>query len=230
MHPCDPGDHTIQATEDGSDTVFSSRYQAAYHSRFGAIRESEHVFISSALDDYVSNRCQSLYIILEVGFGTGLNALLTLLNSKKHHRNIHYHSIEKHPLTADTIRALNYPSIGGNSLQDDWNHIHSASWTEGVKLTDEFMIYKWQADILEWLPDVHPDIIYYDAFGPESQPELWTKETLDRICQLLKPGGIWVSYCAKGAVRRSLNALGMITTRLPGPPGKREMLRAEKPI
>lgn len=230
MHPCVPGDNTISVTEDGSDTVFSSRYQAAYHSRFGAIRESEHVFISSALDDYVSKHRQSLYCILEVGFGTGLNTLLTLLNSKKYQRHIDYHSIEKHPLTADIIRALNYPSIVPDCLPHDWNSIHSASWATGVRLSDEFVIYKWHADILEWLPDINPDIIYYDAFGPESQPELWTTEILDRVCQLLKPGGIWVSYCAKGSVRRSLNSLGMITTRLPGPPGKREMLRAEKPL
>ena len=210
-------------TADGSDTLFAREIDEHYHSTFGAVQESKHIFIEAGL-----RKCELTSINLyEVGFGTGLNAYLTLLESIKSNLSILYITIEKYPLPSKIWTALNYSEIvpEGNPLL--FKLIHDAKWNEEVRITDHFTILKLSSDLTNIDYSKLPlfNLIYFDAFSPEKQPELWETSIFLQLASHSAFGAKLVTYCAKGAVRRSLIAAGFTAERIPGPPGKREMLR-----
>jgi len=213
-------------TADGSDTLFLRELDEHYHSTFGAIQESTHVFIEAGLRKFE----QSQLIILEVGFGTGLNAFLTLSETIKSKKTIRYITIEKYPLPQSIWETLNYPTLIPGGSSELFRKIHEAAWNEEVKITEYFSLLKLPADLAEvdYLALPMFDLIYFDAFSPGKQPELWTTSVFRQISAHCSPAAKFVTYCAKGEVRRSLNEVGFTTERIPGPQGKREMLRGTK--
>jgi tRNA U34 5-methylaminomethyl-2-thiouridine-forming methyltransferase MnmC len=216
----------IFETQDGSHSVFSEQYGVSYHSRYGAIQESRHVFIESAL--FYMLPAQKELSILEIGLGTGLNAVLTLLEAERHGANIHYEAIEAFPLSLEQARQLNYPSLLGNLADDYFLQLHLLGWGSAHQLTPHFSFCKHRQHFEEVDYEAAFDIIYFDAFAPDAQPELWEANVMARMYQALKPTGILVTYCAKGAVKRTLKEVGFTIEALKGPPGKREMTRAQK--
>lgn len=214
----------IQTTDDGSQTLFVPSLDEHYHSVKGALTESMHIFIRMGLQECTSVEPR----VLEIGFGTGLNAWLTFLESEKG-RKIYYTTLEKYPLPKELILQLDYPKLLSPAQAPSYLLIHEAAWNEWVELTPSFMLRKMQVDFTTCsLPDEY-DVIYFDAFAPEKQPEMWSQELFDRLYACLSPGGILVTYCAKGVVRRMLQTSGFVVERLPGPPGgKREILRGKK--
>lgn len=229
----------IEQTEDGSATLFVPELNEHYHSVKGAHTESRHIFIDMGLK--ASSVAQPH--ILEIGFGTGLNALLTLEAAEKEKRHVHYTGIELYPLSWEEVDALKYSE---NPL---FKTLHTVPWEEDVNITPYFTLRKVQEDvnvaISEKLPatvDASPaiyhspvtanrffDVVYFDAFAPEKQPEMWSEELFRRIYACMNPNGILTTYCAKGVIRRLLQSIGFKVERLPGPPGgKREILRATK--
>jgi len=216
----------IVKTDDGSDTLFVKELTEHFHSTFGAVQESMHIFIGAGL----KNCHKDALTIYEVGFGTGLNAYLTLLESINSNKTIRYISIEKYPLPPAIWSTLNYPMIipGGNPIL--FRKLHEAIWNEEIKITDRFSILKLSVDLLTVdYSELSPfDLVYFDAFSPVKQPELWETTVFRQISDHCEPEGRLVTYCAKGIVRRSLIEAGFKTERLPGPPGKREMLRGTK--
>jgi len=213
-------------TADGSDTLFVRELDEHYHSTYGAIQESTHVFIEAGL-----RKCdQSQLIILEVGFGTGLNAYLTLTETLRTKQTIRYITVEKYPLPQSLWETLNYPTLIPGGSVELFSKIHAVSWNEEVKITDRFSIFKLSSDVADIDYASLPlfDLIFFDAFSPGKQPELWTTSVFSQISEHCSLAARFVTYCAKGAVRRSLNEVGFITERIPGPQGKREMLRGTK--
>lgn len=222
----------IEKTEDGSATLFVPELNEHYHSTKGARTESQHIFIDMGLkaSSAASPR------ILEIGFGTGLNAWLTLVEAERSGRDIHYTGLELYPLDWEIVEQLSYISSeeqltvngGLQSAIDLFKLIHTSPWEQDVPITPHFTLKKIQADVNKWNNGT-PDVIYFDAFAPEKQPEMWSQELFDRLYVLLNENGILTTYCAKGVVRRMLQTAGFIVERLPGPPGgKREILRARK--
>ena len=216
----------IEPTADGSNTLFVPELNEHYHSIKGAWTESEHIFIRMGLEHHPSPSPR----VLEIGFGTGLNAFLTLLYADKTQRTVHYTSLERYPVAPELISHLGYPERICPERAVDFYALHRAAWEEDIPLTPYFTLHKVQTDFTTYdFPDAY-DVIYFDAFAPEKQPEMWTQELFARLYHSLRPGGILTTYCAKGAVRRTLQAVGFTVKRLPGPPeGKREILRASKP-
>ena len=167
--------------------------------------------------------------ILEIGLGTGLNCFLTLLTAEEEKRCVHYTGIERFPLNMEIIRQLDYPSLIGRGHEEDYYHIHQAPWEEDAVLSPWFTLHKIEGDFTNYTFNKGYDIIYFDAFAPEKQPEMWNQSLFDGLYNVLNEGGILTTYCAKGVVRRMLQSAGFIVERLPGPPGgKREILRATK--
>ena len=210
-------------TDDGSDTLFVRELGEHYHSTFGAVQESMHVFIESGL-----RKCDQPYLnLFEVGFGTGLNAYLTVLETIKANQTIRYITIEKYPLPSAVWSALNYPTIVPEGNPELFRMIHEAKWNEETIITDHFSILKLSNDLLNVDYSALPwfNLIYFDAFSPEKQPELWETSIFRQLASHCTPKAKLVTYCAKGAVRRSLIEAGFTPERIPGPPGKREMLR-----
>jgi tRNA U34 5-methylaminomethyl-2-thiouridine-forming methyltransferase MnmC len=218
----------IEITADGSHTLFVPELNERYHSTNGAIQESELVFIQNGL--YHLPQCLKEINLLEIGFGTGLNALLTILESKKQRRKINYVAIEPEPLDQEIILGLNYPNqIGGTEAEGYYKKIHDANWEYPSFLSDYFIISKIHAKIEDLaLSEKQFHLIYFDAFGPEVQPELWTEAIFKKLFDCLKQDGIIVTYSCKGNVKRALKSAGFGLEKLPGPPGKREVLRATK--
>lgn len=214
----------IIITEDGSSSLYIPALNEHYHSVHGAIQESMHIFIQAGIEYY---NHQTIHI-LEAGFGTGLNCYLTLLNAQSTNRHIIYHTYEKYPLTTEEINALNYPVFISPETQDIFHSLHGSPWEEEIKITPYFTLYKHQADFTEVSHPSMFDIVFFDAFAPEVQPHLWTIEVLQKFYEALKDNGIFVTYCVKGIVKQRLRDIGFKIKRLPGPPGKREILRATK--
>lgn len=213
-------------TEDGSDTLFVREIDEHYHSTFGAVQESMHIFIRAGLQ-----QCnQPVLNLFEVGFGTGLNAYLTVLESLKTKQTINYITIEKYPLPPAIWKVLNYPGIIPDGQPILFQKIQEAEWNVEVQITDYFSILKLSGDLLTVDYSLFPplDLIYFDAFSPEKQSELWETAIFCQIANHVAPGAKLVTYCAKGVVRRSIQAAGFSAERLPGPPGKREILRGTK--
>lgn len=214
----------IITTEDGSHTLYTPDLKEYFHSTHGAIQESNHVFIQNGL--FKCNK-QKL-VLLEAGFGTGLNVLLTLINRGE--REINYISLEKYPLVSNEYTRLNYPAFFPGTVKKIFLDIHYSVWNKKTEIIPGFQLTKLLTDItcfeFKNLPCF--DLIYYDAFAPGKQPEMWQEPILSRIAKHTMPRGIFVTYCAKGEVRRILTRVGFKMSRIPGPPGKKEMLFGEK--
>lgn len=214
-------------TADGSSTLFSPRFDQHYHSVHGAIQESMHVFIKAGLEARDWQREEPVHIF-EMGLGTGLNAWLTWISERGY--PVHYTALEAYPLSRDQWSRLNFPQqLHAPDGQTRLNALHEADWNKSQLLGEGFALKKVQNRLEDFEPENKYDLVYWDAFAPGAQPELWTEEVFRRIFEWMNPAGIWVSYCAKGVVRRALQAAGLEVERIPGPPGKREMLRARKP-
>ncbi len=211
-------------TSDGSHTLFVPSLNEHYHSVKGAVRESMTVYIENGYDFCTLNPVR----ILEIGFGTGLNARLTLIRSETDGRRVHYTAIEKYPLSMEVISMLNYPSFCSGSGPELFSILHNAEWNRNVPLTDRFTLNKSISDFTSDPLTGKFDLIYFDAFGPDKQPEMWTEELFMKISEATGPAGVLVTYSSKGTVKRILRACGFEVFLLPGPPGKREVLRAVK--
>ncbi|MCC8096478.1 MAG: tRNA (5-methylaminomethyl-2-thiouridine)(34)-methyltransferase MnmD [Tannerellaceae bacterium] len=212
----------LQLTADGSHTLFVPAMDEHYHSVNGAVQESQHVFIEAGLKQLDRNPIR----IFEVGFGTGLNAFLTLLETG--HTAVEYFSIEQYPLEEKLIHALNYGELVLSGKKDLFLSLHQAAWNISVPITDSFTLHKMYGDSNTASLPGQIDLVYFDAFAPDKQPDMWNQEIFNKLYKQMTSGGILTTYCAKGVVRRMLQASGFSVERIPGPPGKREMLRATK--
>lgn len=218
-------------TGDGSTSFFTPLLDETYHSRHGAIQEAKHVFINTGLEHAITELNLESISIFEMGFGTGLNCLLTGLWSSRNSFSINYTGIENTVLTKDQLKLCNYiDEVVDENCEQLFDEIHSSTWNEEVGISQNFKLTKLQSEIEEFNNINQYNLIYYDAFGPRVQPHLWEIPVLKKMLQALKPGGYFVTYCAKGSVRRNLIEIGFEIERMPGPPGKREMLRARKPL
>ena len=216
----------IERTEDGSATLFVPELNEHYHSVKGALTESQHIFIQMGLNHSQAESPR----VLEIGFGTGLNAFLTLLEAEKKQRDACFTSIERYPLAEDIVHQLGYPEIIAPEASEKFYALHAAPWNQPVRLSSWFTLHKIEGDFTHFDFQSHYDVIYFDAFAPEKQPEMWSQPLFDSLYRQTALGGILTTYCAKGVVRRMLQTAGFTVERLPGPPGgKREILRASKP-
>jgi len=214
-------------TADGSKTLYIAGLDEQYHSVNGAFTESRHVFINSGL---LFHKEKATLNVLEIGFGTGLNALLTGLAALEHKKAVSYYALEKYPLPPDTINELDYGGYLGGAAVEISEAIEKAVWNCVTEIHPWFRLCKLEADLLNINLDmeVQADVVYFDAFGPGKQPEMWTGQVFEKIYSWMASGGVIVTYSAKGEVRRRMASAGFLMERLPGPPGKREMLRGIK--
>lgn len=214
----------LQITADGSPTIYSDEFNATYHSKHGAIQESMHVFINAGLEFYIDKTNANKVSIFEMGFGTGLNALLAAQYANDKQINISYDSVELYPLSDDELAPVK------NEIKEEllFSTIHDAAWNEDTIINNKFTLRKLQANLLVLKIDRQYDIVFYDAFAPTAQPELWTEEVFSKLYHHMIEGGVLVTYCSKSIVRKALIAAGFQVQKIQGPPGKREMLRAVK--
>ena len=212
----------VITTKDGSKSLYLPEMNETYHSKFGAKTESEHVFIQAGYR-YLS---RPDIRILEIGFGTGLNVLLTWHEQTLNPKKIYYESLEKYPLPDAVLKDIN--NFENEAMSAFFNQIHQAPWNKAWALNPNFILYKNHVDIQHFKPKSDFDLIYFDAFAPNKQPEMWTLEIFQKMYDALTESGVLVTYSAKGSVRRTMQAAGFTVERIPGPPGKREMLRAIK--
>lgn len=213
-------------TKDGSSTLKIENLKETYHSLNGAITESEFVYLNMGLRFWQNANLKSNCSIFEMGYGTGLLAYLTYLDNSE--TRIDYTSIEAYPLSLTDYKKLNYNELLNSKSVISFLTFSQLSWETQHKLTSKFMLTKHQIIFEQFSGNHSFDLIYYDAFGAHAQPDLWEKRLMKKCYELLNKSGVWVSYCAKGSVRRALQEVGFTVERLPGPPGKREMLRAIK--
>lgn len=212
-------------TSDGSHSLYITALDETYHSRHGAIQEAYHVFIKSGLEQLTIKSIN----ILEIGLGTGLNCFITFLEAKKKNLNINYTGIEAYPITKIEVKSLNYTKqLNASIYQDIFDSIHDSKWDKKTKLSERFSLTKKRKKFQDIRVKNSYHLIYFDAFGPRVQPELWTEAIFQKMFDALLENGVLVTYSAKGSVRRTLQNIGFEVERLPGPPGKREMLRAIK--
>ena len=212
-------------TNDGSHSIQSEQFDVSYHSRHGAIQETEHVFINAGLL-YVPKTDQ--INVLDVGFGTGLNAFATLLRVADEYLAVRYHALEAYPIDPSLASSLNYAErYNRPEHQNAFLAMHETKWNETLEIVPRFLFCKEKVRFeAVALRDQHYHVIYFDAFAPTAQPELWDEHVLGKMYHALRPGGILVTYCAKGSFKRCLKSLGFTVEAIPGPPGKREMTRA----
>jgi tRNA U34 5-methylaminomethyl-2-thiouridine-forming methyltransferase MnmC len=229
----------IVTTADGSKTIHIEDWNEHYHSIHGAIQEANHVFIKHGLLFYI-DQCPlersrevigeaQILSILEIGFGTGLNAFLTMLKAEELKQNIKYSGVEAYPVLPEELQQLNYiEQLSAESWQEAFENFHQCPWEKEQSIAPHFQLTKQQKQFKD-IQDIDAfDLIYFDAFGPRVQPELWTETMFQIMYQALKPHGVLVTYSAKGSVRRAMQSVGFLVEKLPGPPGKREMLRCTK--
>ncbi len=209
-----------QLTEDGSHTLASRAWGETYHSKFGAIQESRKVFIEEGLRTLP----QSNISILEVGFGTGLNAFLAFLETQEREIVIHYTGIEKHPLARELWQTLNYPDILGHPAA--FAAIHQCLWEREQEISGRFLLTKRKVDLCDWQPQEEFDLVFFDAFSPGVQPELWTQEIFSKIGRSMKEGSMLTTYCSRGTVKEALRSAGFSVKRFAGPAGKKHCIRA----
>ena len=212
-------------TLDGSTTIHIKEWDECYHSKHGAIQEAQHVFIKNGLSLF-ENKTVS---ILEIGFGTGLNAFITFLEAKKLNQTIDYVGVEAYPVSADEVLSMNYvEELNATNESAIFKTMHDSNWGEKISLSKDFSLIK-RKQFFEAIDDVEKfDLIYFDAFGYRVQPELWSTEIFNRLYKALKPNSVLVTYAARGVVKRSMIEVGFTVEKLAGPPGKREMFRALK--
>ena len=217
-------------TKDGSYTFRIEGLKETYHSRHGAVTESKFVYIDAGFYFWKESNPNRNCRILELGYGTGLMAYMSFLEASKRQLKIDYTSLEAYPLTKNQLHSLNYDSFfEENSAPISFRDFSVVDWEQELTLSEHFKFTKNKIHFEDYQSSPLFDVLYYDAFGAHAQPELWASQWMEKSFELLRPGGVWVSYCAKGSVRRGLEAAGFQVSRLPGPPGKREMLRALKP-
>ncbi len=220
----------VYLTDDGSHSIISEQFKESYHSRHGALKESLHVFINAGLKALTKENLH----ILEIGLGTGLNAWLSVLENQNLNKTIDYIGIEPYPISMDMAQSLNYPTVlfdqeTENNHRNVFLKIHEEAWETPIAINDKFTFTKSKTTLEEFSTEKKFDLVYFDAFAPNAQPELWTDVIFQQLFDLMAPGGMMVTYCAKGTVKRSLKAIGFTVETLEGPPGKREMTRAVKP-
>ncbi len=224
-------------TSDGSHSISIPELNVTYHSVHGAFQESMHVFIKAGLIRVMETAADPFNIkIFEFGFGTGLNALLTLLTIEELDLQIHYETIEPFPLEHELVAQLNYCGfLERPDLQPAFEMMHTSDYDIEIEITKNFFFKKLKLQIekhLDWKTEYDNqesmDLIYFDAFDPTAQPELWTKEIFEKMFSIMKPGGIFVTYSSKGEVRRAMKSIGFKVEKIPGPAGKREITRATK--
>lgn len=214
----------IIVTDDGSDTLFNAQNGEHYHSVFGAIQESRHIFIKAGLD--AIPKYSDTVNLLEIGFGTGLNALLSFQWAEENHISVIYEGIEAFPVELEKAMQLNYPEIL-NINSAIFQEMHSGGKNKKLGPWFNFNLHIEKFEYSQFNPENY-DVVFFDAFSPESQPEMWTSEGFDKLYSALKPGGILTTYSCKGTVKRMLKSVGFQIEKIPGPPGKREFLRARK--
>ncbi|MFO7756049.1 MAG: tRNA (5-methylaminomethyl-2-thiouridine)(34)-methyltransferase MnmD [Bacteroidales bacterium] len=214
----------IISTSDGSDTVYIPSINEYYHSLNGAMQESKHVFIEAGYNKTALNPVK----ILELGFGTGLNTLLTLKESLKDGRDVEYITAEKFPLPENILKSLNYSRLFPAGQKSLFKLIHDCEWENTCMISNNFSLLKLKKDFRDIELNTSVDLVYFDAFAPEKQPELWTFDVLSPLCSLINKGGVFVTYSARGQLKRDLTRLGFSVEHLPGPPGKRHITRAIK--
>ncbi|MAP54162.1 tRNA (5-methylaminomethyl-2-thiouridine)(34)-methyltransferase MnmD [Altibacter sp.] len=213
-------------TADGSVTIHLPEWNEQYHSKHGAIAEAKHVFIRAGLHYFTkAHPDQKTIELLEIGFGTGLNALLTVVEAETLSRTINYTGVEAYPVATSEVEKLNYPALLSVPFST-FQALHETVWEEFFQIEPGFALRKQQKKFSEIDENQRYHLIYFDAFGARVQPELWTASIFSNMYKALKPGGALVTYAAKGSVRRAMQAVGFTVERLAGPPGKREMLRA----
>ena len=215
----------IIETKDGSTTIFFPEINETYHSKFGAIQEAYHVFIKMGFEMLTQNSIS----ILEVGFGTGLNAFITFLEAKKTNQIVDYVGVEAYPVSLNEISKMNFVTQL-NAISDEhfFNSMHNCNWNEKINLSKNFVLTKRQQFFQE-INDINSfDLIYFDAFGYRIEPELWSMEIFKKMHSALKPKGILVTYACRSSIKNDMIELGFKVEKLPGAPGKREMLRAIK--
>ncbi len=215
-------------TSDGSQTVKIPELNVTYHSIHGAVQESMHVFIEAGLRFKLQEASSNTLSVFEMGFGTGLNALLTALEAQKVGTPVHYTALELYPLTESEFSQLNYNDID-DEAEALFQKIHECKWNEDISISEYFTLKKVNTNLLNFSSSQLFDLIYYDAFAPSAQPELWSVVVFEKLHAMLTDNGVLVTYCAKGDVRRAMLAAGFTVKKMPGPPGKREMLRAVRP-
>lgn len=215
----------IISTGDGSCTLRNEYFGETYHSINGAVAESIHIFINLGLRSF----CNRSINILEIGYGTGLNAMLTFIENQSLGNKIFYHGIEKFPICKETFLPFiaHTPNIAAR-FDTDTALKFCENWNLEIEISHTFRLLKQIIDFENFVPDRKYDLIYFDAFSPETQPEMWTKENLQKIIDSLVPDGIFVTYCCKGILKQNLRDLGMTVKRMPGPKGKRHVIRATK--
>jgi tRNA U34 5-methylaminomethyl-2-thiouridine-forming methyltransferase MnmC len=217
----------IITTADGSHSLLNEDLNETYHSVHGAIQESTHVFIQNGFDYFLTKWAPERVSVLEVGFGTGLNALLTIQRLREKPVTVKYTAIEAYPLTETVWSVLNYIDVLG--LKDAFTTLHQLVWEKEQTILTHFSLLKRCIPLEEIVLDPASfDLIYFDAFAPNKQPELWTFPMLQKVVRAMNEHAVFVTYCAKGQLKRDLKALGLVVETLPGPPGKNEMVRATK--
>jgi tRNA U34 5-methylaminomethyl-2-thiouridine-forming methyltransferase MnmC len=216
----------IIQTADGSNTIYIPDMDENYHSSHGALQEALHVFIKNGLE--LKKNLPQINIF-EMGFGTGLNALLSFIEAEKGKQHISYKGIEAYPVEQELIKAIHYEDLVDERFHNGFQQMHEFSWNEPHALTPNFTFEKIHAKIEEYqVEQEQVDLVFYDAFGPRAQESMWHPSILKKMYDILKPSGTLVTYCAKGQVKRDLKALGFTIEAVPGPPGKREMTLAHK--
>ena len=214
-------------TADGSKTIELTELGETYHSRHGALVEAQHVFIEAGLRFWLNaNSSLTAIEIFEMGLGTGMNAILTFDQIKSLNLSCHYHAIEAFPIASEELAELETVTWGS---EDSVRAVHDSSWGEVSQATPTCTLLKQVIKWEDFESQTQFDVIYFDAFGARTQPELWSDDQFIKCAQLLKPGGVFVTYSSKGSVRRALQSADLKVEKIPGPPGKREMLRAIKP-
>lgn len=218
----------VERTDDGYNTLYIPEMDEHYHSVKGAYTESKHIFIDMGFL-HSESLCPK---ILEIGFGTGLNAVLTLIEAERCRKVVEYDTLELYPLDWELIESMSYTASFEGKYKDLFKTMHNSPWNESIELSECFSIRKIKCnftDIGSWYDGGVYDIVYFDAFAPEKQPEMWNISLFRHISRMMHRGSILVTYCAKGCIRRALQDCGFEVERLPGPPnGKREILRATK--
>ncbi|MEO8933447.1 MAG: tRNA (5-methylaminomethyl-2-thiouridine)(34)-methyltransferase MnmD [Xanthomarina sp.] len=221
----------IITTADGSKTIQLIDIDEQYHSIHGALQESEYVFIKQGLQHVIQIKGENIdpISILEIGFGTGLNTMTTLVEAKKRLTPINYVGVEAYPISEEEVLALHYNNLFQDaSINALFEVVHSGPWEKPIEITPYFTLEKQQKHFHEITDQSKYNLIYFDAFGARVQPELWTESIFKLMFNSLKEDGVLVTYSAKGSVRRAMQTVGFLVEKLPGPPGKREMLRARR--
>ncbi len=220
----------IIITSDGSHSLINVELNETYHSIHGAIQESAYVFIKNGLEYFIELHKPQQISILEIGFGTGLNALMTLQTSLQTNIPFHYTTLEAYPISSETALLLNYArALNFDNASHYFARLHDELWEEEQAIEKDFFLKKLKNKIQEvFFSPSSFDLIYFDAFAPSKQPDMWEMNVLQKIEEAMKQGAVFVTYCAKGQLKRDLKSLGLNVETLPGPPGKKEMVRATK--